>query len=157
MVKQALLDTIPFEIMTIHFFIAATIVTLFLILLRPWPRRTRTLRSCDTAHYQQTLSCTEGTMKTYEQWGESNLNLGKFLQVGDEVDQAMVDYAINVLPPATFKTNLVQIGEPNSHVDGKATWATFQKRDGKWYWRGHCFRNCFLEPYPIPHVTPTAV
>jgi hypothetical protein len=77
-------------------------------------------------------------MKTYKNWRG---NLDQYLQVGDEVDQEMVDYFTDVLPPVTFNSNLVQMGEPYSHVNGKATYSTVYRKDGKWFYAGHCHRG----------------
>jgi len=38
-------------------------------------------------------------MKTYAAWGESRQSLDHFLAIGDDVDQEMADYFVNVLPP----------------------------------------------------------
>lgn len=37
-------------------------------------------------------------------------DLEEYLQVGDLVDQEMVDYFINVLPPAYMSGSLIQMG-----------------------------------------------
>ncbi|MBP2657188.1 MAG: hypothetical protein H6Q69_220 [Firmicutes bacterium] len=59
-------------------------------------------------------------IKTYANWEG---DLGAYLQIGDEVDQEMVDYFINVLPPACMNGECVQIGEPYSHrYDENGKW-----------------------------------
>src|SRR5882672_4032241 len=55
-------------------------------------------------------------MKTYAEWTGSGTDLAQFLSIGDAVDETMVNYFIEVLPPATMSADLVQIGEPYSHV-----------------------------------------
>lgn len=82
-------------------------------------------------------------MKTYANWKG---NLGDYLKVGDEVDQEMVDYFLNVLPPATWRANLVQLGEPHSHVGGRATYPTLYREIGRWYYRGNCYRGEETQP-----------
>ncbi|MGO4697702.1 hypothetical protein AB4Z50_25785 [Paenibacillus sp. 2TAB26] len=77
-------------------------------------------------------------MKKYEDWKG---NMDDFLKIGDEVDEEFYDYFLNVLPPASWTSSLVQIGEPHSHVGGRATYATIAKVDGKWIYRGHCHRG----------------
>ena len=84
-------------------------------------------------------------VKTYEGWGESGVgSFGEYCKPGDEVDDAMVDYFLNVVPPATFKSNLIQAGEPYSSEpdeNGKyrSTWTTFAVVDGVWRYCGECF------------------
>lgn len=51
-------------------------------------------------------------MKTKKDWDKSGKNLQTFLQVGDLVDDEMVDYFIEVLPPACMSPQCLQIGEP---------------------------------------------
>jgi hypothetical protein len=74
-------------------------------------------------------------MKTYKNWKG---NLENYLQPGDVVDEEMVNYFIDVLPPAYMNSNLVQMGEPYSHVNGKATYSTVYRKDGNWIYAGHC-------------------
>jgi hypothetical protein len=74
-------------------------------------------------------------MKTYAGWKG---DLGDYLQVGDEVDEEMYWYFVEVLPPSTFVSNEVQIGEPVRHNDkGQPLFATLQSLDGeKWFYAG---------------------
>jgi len=78
-------------------------------------------------------------------------------QVGDYVEQAVVDDAMDCLPPASMSNACSQMGEPYSHrpdpVTGKwrATYATFRLvsghwPDGIWEYCGHCFRGETVEP-----------
>jgi hypothetical protein len=48
---------------------------------------------------------------------------------------------INVLPPATMMGTLVQAGEPQNHMGGRATFITFKNEGGRWLYAGHCFRG----------------
>lgn len=90
-------------------------------------------------------------MKTYQGWGEAKVDLSHYLQIGDEVDQEMADYFLNVMPPASYKTNLIQIGEPNSHVNNRATYSTIHRADGRhWLYAGHCHRGETVEPTEQP-------
>jgi hypothetical protein len=88
-------------------------------------------------------------MKTYAQWNGSGLDLSKFLQVGDEVDEMMVEYFRDVLPPATHRSTLIQIGEPYSSVDDRETFSTIRQENGRWYYAGHCHRGDSIEPRPV--------
>jgi hypothetical protein len=83
-------------------------------------------------------------MKTMQQWNESNLELSKFLKIGDIVDQDIADYFIEVLPPTTMNSSIIQIGEPYDHngENGRARYDTLQKKDGQWVYIGfHAKRN----------------
>lgn len=63
-------------------------------------------------------------------------------EVGSLVEEEIVDYAANCVPPLTFTTGLVQCGEPaESKVEG-TTYATF-KRITKdiWMYCGNCFKG----------------
>jgi hypothetical protein len=51
-------------------------------------------------------------MKTKKEWFESKLSLDVFLNPGDEVDEEMFYYFLEVLPPAYQGKHLIQIGEP---------------------------------------------
>ena len=90
------------------------------------------------------------TIKTREQWSQSGVNLSDFLTVGDYVDEAFIDWALSVMPPACWTSTIVQIGEPCSHVNGRATFTTFQNQYGMpWQYVGECHRNEFRQPTQI--------
>ena len=84
-------------------------------------------------------------------WTVDNFSYSK-VKVGDYVSQAVVDDAMDCLPPACMRSDCSQMGEPYSHrldpETGKfrATYATFKKVAGEWpngIWEycGHCFRG----------------
>lgn len=78
-------------------------------------------------------------VKTYENWKGS---LSQYLEVGDRVDEEMYNHFINVLPPATFKSNLVQMGEPYSiSKENKSTYETLELINGHWTYKGHCHKG----------------
>ncbi len=64
---------------------------------------------------------------------------------GDYVDQEIIDYFRDVLPPRSMGPGYLQVGEPYSHVpaqDGKyrPTYNTFiDEARGIWKYCGHCF------------------
>lgn len=82
-------------------------------------------------------------MKTYKDWKGS---LNEYLQIGDLVDEEMVDYFLNVLPPITWNSHCIQMGEPYSHIGGRATYATLKNTEAGWVYAGHCFRGEIEEP-----------
>lgn len=85
-------------------------------------------------------------MKTKAQWDESRQDLGRFLQVGDVVDEEIADYFLCVLPPVCMVGGIIQIGEPNSHVNGRATYATIKRTPEGWVYCGNCHRGQTAEP-----------
>ncbi len=87
-------------------------------------------------------------MKTYQEWRESGLQLTPFLQPGDVVEAEFADWALNVLPPAYWSANVVQVGEPNDHIEGRPTFATFYREAGTWFFGGYCYRGKITEPTP---------
>lgn len=80
-------------------------------------------------------------IKTYAGWEGSNKNLNEYLVVGDLVDEAMVNYFVDVLPPLCMNGQIIQIGEPYSHVNGKATWYTLSKTSNGWMYCGLCHKG----------------
>lgn len=78
---------------------------------------------------------------------------GDIFQIGDYVDEEIVNDIIDALPPACMRSDCSQLGEPYSDCyderTGKwrATYMTF-KRVGKdtWEYCGHCFRGENVEP-----------
>ena len=90
------------------------------------------------------------TYNNKEVWTEENFSYNT-VQVGDYVEQAIVDEAMDMLPPACMRSDCAQIGEPYSHREDpdtgkwRATYATFKRvtsgRNGIWQYCGHCFRG----------------
>ena len=71
-------------------------------------------------------------------------------QIGDYVEQAVVDDAMDCLPPAGMSATCSQMGEPYSHREDpetskwRATYATFKRcmdAPGVWEYCGHCFQG----------------
>lgn len=85
--------------------------------------------------------------KTRKQWSISHSNLGEFLKVGDYVADCIMDYMLNVLPPVRSAGNLLQMGEPYDHIDGRATYHTIYRVAGApWQYRGCCFASEHNQP-----------
>lgn len=89
-----------------------------------------------------------GELKTFEGWGNSGLNLGDYLAVGDEVDEALIDQQMGCVPPRNHRAGYMQVGEPYTDaVDDnglyRPTYATFHNRNESgssfWIYAGHCF------------------
>lgn len=82
-------------------------------------------------------------IKTFANW---NVNLDEYLKIGDLVDAEMVDYFINVLPPACMNGECIQMGEPCNHRPDsngvwRATYSTLKKTPEGWRYAGQCFRG----------------
>lgn len=85
-------------------------------------------------------------------------------QVGDYVEQAVVDNAMNCLPPACMTSHCAQMGEPYAHREDpktgkwRPTFATFKRvtgaPDGIWQYCGHCFRGENVERGRVPAALP---
>lgn len=84
-----------------------------------------------------------------EVWTQENFDYSN-VQIGDYVEQAVVDDAMDCLPPACMRSDCSQMGEPYSHCEDpetgklRATYATFKRVAGEWpngIWQycGHCF------------------
>ncbi len=84
-------------------------------------------------------------MLTYELWHETGKSFSELALVGEEVDEEMVDYFINVLPPFSMRPGYVQVGEAHSHREDnngnwRPTFLTFEKNSSEqWIYRGPCF------------------
>lgn len=95
------------------------------------------------------------TVKTMDGWRESRSDLDTYLQAGDLVDEDMHDYFLDVLPPAYWSDRILQIGEPVSHGEKGATFATLQRTGDGWRYCGNCYRGQtdHTAVRPIPHIT----
>lgn len=88
-------------------------------------------------------------------WKQDNFTY-EAVKVGDYVEQAIVDAAMDCVPPACMRADCSQMGEPYSaRMDEKTgrwrdTYETFRKVGGEWpngIWEycGHCFRGETVE------------
>lgn len=84
--------------------------------------------------------------KTMQMWHDSGLRtFEEFFLPGDTVAEDIIEYFTNIMPPQTMWSGLLQAGEPYSHEydqqTGKhrATYSTFSKVNGEWYFAGYCF------------------
>ena len=77
---------------------------------------------------------------TKADWDGSGLTLDKFLKINHPVDEALVMYFIEVLPPVTWSATCIQIGEPyDSDNKGRFTYSTIEKYPyfDKWIYTGN--------------------
>ncbi len=76
-------------------------------------------------------------MKTLNDWKASKKCLSSFLQPGDAIDNEIADYMLCVLPPATWRKDIIQMGEPfDSDSNGKARYLTIEKSGDNWIYTG---------------------
>lgn len=88
-------------------------------------------------------------LKTIEGWQNSDCNSwGEYCKPGDLVDEGVVNYFLDIVPPLIIRTGYFQVGEPySSAVNPKTmksceTYATFLYiARGIWEYRGCCFQN----------------
>lgn len=81
----------------------------------------------------------QNNLRTMYGWNQSKVSFHQYAFPGDEVEEEMAIYFSEVVPPETCNENLIQVGEPYDHVDGQPTFSTFEKTDGRWYYRGTCY------------------
>lgn len=67
------------------------------------------------------------------------------LQIGDVLDDEMLDEFIGELPPISLTGRIIQMGVPYTAASGKPTYATLHKIDGKWVYVGYCYRRQIKE------------
>ena len=81
-------------------------------------------------------------MKTMEEWKASKLSLEKFLRVGDKVDEKIKEYFIEVLPPASWTSDCIQMGEPyDCDEKGRDTYLTLHFKSNGWIYVGDKCKN----------------
>jgi len=80
--------------------------------------------------------------KNMASWKASGKNsFGQYVNIGEIVDEDIVDYFNEVLPPFRAK-NILQCGEPmDTDAKGQKTYLTFEKIDGNWTYTGEKI-NC---------------
>lgn len=85
-------------------------------------------------------------IKTMNDWQRSNSSdFDSFAKVEDVVDEDIIDFFVNGISPITYRSNLIQSGEPYSHKynprtkRNEGTYITFVRINDKWIYKGHCF------------------
>lgn len=88
------------------------------------------------------------TVKSMEDWKNSTATyFDDFCKVGDKVSEDIIWYFRGILPPVTYKPDLLQAGEPYSHAIDKRddkfkpTYTTFEKKGNFWIYKGNCFKE----------------
>jgi hypothetical protein len=68
-------------------------------------------------------------MKTLKQWESPTTpsSFDEFVKPGEEIDEGMYWYFLEVLPPIFHRNGVFQVGEPYSHTaEGLPTYGTYQ-------------------------------
>ena len=84
-------------------------------------------------------------VKTLQGWYNSGVRCyDDYVRPGDIVDEATVDYFRDTVPPHMMGRDYLQYGEAWDIAMGAdgynhETWTTFYRKDGVWYYAGHCF------------------
>ena len=86
--------------------------------------------------------------KTYKDWSKSGLHYFEdYFKPGDRVDETVVDFLINSVPPITLRGDCTQPGETFSTAENtngvyQNTYITFHRTaDNEWQFDGYCFRG----------------
>lgn len=91
--------------------------------------------------------CAGTGLKTLGKWFESGLPTAEdYLEPGDEVDEDLIGYFLDVLPPRTNRAGLLQVGgEISTAKDVNGRWRptclTFKRQGGTWRYAGRCFEG----------------
>lgn len=85
-------------------------------------------------------------MKTFKEWTGEKIT--DYLQIGDVVDNEMYNHFLNILPPITNTSYILQVGgmidvEKDENGIDKPTYITFtkDKESEGWIYQGECFPN----------------
>ena len=72
------------------------------------------------------------------------------IKVGMTVSEEVIDDLMNCMPPASYRSDCAQVGEPYGHREDpetgrwRPTYGTFKRSDKKkeaWVFCGYCFRG----------------
>lgn len=109
--------------------------------------REETLKALETLQEGRRQLLERYPVKTFQGWRESGLPTFKdYCKPGDKVDEEMVDYFVNSVPPVTLRSDCTQSGEPfSSEADPETgkyrqTYGTFVRLTSSlWRFEGYCF------------------
>lgn len=86
-------------------------------------------------------------MLTFDLWMATERCFTDIAMPGEEVDTQIIDYFVNVVPPASLQAGYVQMGEAQSFREDengnwRATYLTFSQNErGWWIYNGPCFKG----------------
>lgn len=94
---------------------------------------------------QQYQQSNDSTHKTFEGWTNSGaITFDDYVNIGDTVDEEIVNNFLCVLPPASHTQTYLQMGEaqsmqPDDNGKYRPVFMTFKQEDDKWFYKGYCF------------------
>lgn len=88
-------------------------------------------------------------VKTFAGWEHTGLDFEYYCSPGDKVDDELVEYFANIVPPVIYSSKYVQAGEPQDCVpvskdkptECQNTYATFAWNGSSWVYLGECFKG----------------
>lgn len=89
-------------------------------------------------------------MKTYNQWNEQKTDFAKFVNAGDEIDEKMFYYFLEILPPVIMTSKGFLMGEPYTHdANGNPVYESFGQSGKKYFYVGLQTLKMFLHAKPV--------
>lgn len=77
-------------------------------------------------------------VKTLQAWQDSKQMLSEFLTISDQIDDTLTDYVLSCVPPVTWTSEFIQMGEAYDHNKYGARYLTFFKDGENWQYIGLC-------------------
>jgi len=77
-------------------------------------------------------------LKAFEHWKSGEL--AEYLEVGDLVDDEMVNYFLTAMPPAFHSDRIIQMGDPHYIGDNDPLYMTLILTNRGWMFHGDCFQ-----------------
>lgn len=97
---------------------------------------------------QERQKYTDVKLKTLQGWHDSGIcSLSDYIQVGDTVSDVLVSDLINAVPPVSFRSCCIQLGEayssaPDENGKYRQTYTTFHRTtDGNYIFDGYCYKD----------------
>lgn len=75
-------------------------------------------------------------IKTLKKWEKSSLDLDKFLNPCDQIDEELYEYVGSIVHPQYCSRAFVQKGEADFKEDGVYFYMTFSRVNEKYYYLG---------------------
>jgi hypothetical protein len=88
-----------------------------------------------------------------KEWQEIGSQFSDYFKAGCLVDESVIEYFRDILPPAFWQNGILQVGEPADHRYDKRTgkdapiFSTFLKYPEGWRYKGRCFLGEIEERY----------
>ena len=95
---------------------------------------------------------------TMEDWQKAG-SFDRLARPGDEVTEEIVEEFRDCVPPVNNGRSVMQCGEPYDYrfdperKINRATYTTFELREGRWYYCGFCFLGHTTQVDPVGATT----